>query len=85
MIHASDQVHVLLTNESRASSSRYEIIIGSAPKKDCVLKRIENGTSEELMRRNIVGHLRENETLSFWIEVEKERLLFGSGEQVKTV
>ncbi|XP_068673513.1 polycystin-1-like [Montipora foliosa] len=82
MIHASDKVHVLLTNESRASSSRYEIIIGSAPNKDCVLKRIENGTSEELMRRNIVGHLRENETLSFWIEVEKERLLFGSGEQV---
>ena len=85
MIHADDQVHVLLTKESRASSSRYEIIIGSVANKDCVLKRIENGTSEELARRNIVGHLRENETLSFWIEVEKDRLLFGSGEQVKTV
>lgn len=58
----------------------YEIIIGLVFNKDCVLKWIENGMSEELMRWNIVGYLRENEILLFWIEVEKERLFFGFGE-----
>ena len=85
MIDARDQVHVLLTSESRDSSSRYEVVIGSMANNVSVLKRIENNKTEEMMRRSIIGHLKENETRSFWIEVENERVMFGSGEQVRAI
>ena len=85
MIDASGEVHVLLTSESRASSSRYEVVIGSTANNDSALKRIDNGITEEVVRRNNTGHLKGGESRSFWIEVENGHLLFGSGEQVMAI
>lgn len=85
MIDASGEVHVLLTSESRASSSRYEVVIGSTANKDTVLRRIYNGSTEEVARRSNTGHLKGQESRSFWIEVENGHLLFGSGELVMAV
>ena len=82
MVDAKDQVHVLLTSESRATSSRYEIVIGSEKNTEVKLRRIKDGQNEELMMANVASPLKGNEMRSFWIDMEKERVLFGSGEKV---
>ena len=79
MVDAKDAVSVLLTSESRITSSRYEVIIGSTKSK---LRRIKGGSSEDLLVKNITEPLKENEMRSFWIEVETDRVVFGSGEKV---
>ena len=82
MVDAKDEVRVLLTSESRSTSSRYEIVVGSAENTEVKIRRIKDGQSEKLMMVNVTSPLKENEMRSFWIEVEKERVLFGSGEKV---
>ena len=82
MVDAKDQVHVLLTSESRASSSRYEIVIGSTQNSETKLRRIKGGVSEDMITANLTSPVKENEMRLFWIEVEEERVLFGSGEKV---
>jgi len=82
MVDAKDEVRVLLTSESRSTSSRYEIVIGSEESTEVKIRRIKAGQSEKLMMVNVTSPLKENEMRSFWIEVEKERVLFGSGEKV---
>lgn len=82
MVDARDQVHVLLTSESRASSSRYEIVIGSTQNSVTKLRRIKSNASTDVITANLTSSVKENQMRSFWIEVEKERVLFGSGEKV---
>ena len=73
---------MLLTSESRASSSRYEIVIGSMQNSVIKLRRIKSNASADVITTNLTSPVKENEMRSFWIEVEKERVLFGSGEKV---
>jgi len=82
MVDAKDEVRVLLTSESRSTSSRYEIVVGSEENTEVKIRRIKDGQSKKLMMVNVTSPLKENEMRSFWIEVEKERVLFGSGEKV---
>ena len=83
MVDAKENVSVLLTSESRATSSRYEIVIGYLRNTMTKLMRINDGMNgRDLMTVNMTDALKENEMRSFWVEVEKERVLFGSGEKV---
>ena len=82
MIDAQRKVTVLLTSGSLVTSSRYEIIIGSAEDNQLKLKRIKGNITADLLEKNVTGPLKENEMRSFWIEVETDRVVFGSGEVV---
>lgn len=82
MIDAQRKVTVLLTSGSLDTSSRYEIIIGSAEDNRLKLKRIKGNITADLLVKNVTGPLKENEMRSFWIEVETDRVVFGSGEVV---
>ena len=82
MIDAQRKVTFLLTSGSLVTSSRYEIIIGSAEDSQLKLKRIKGNITADLLEKNITGPLKENEMRSFWIEVETDRVVFGSGEVV---
>ncbi|MCG8406874.1 MAG: hypothetical protein MI923_16880 [Phycisphaerales bacterium] len=82
MIDAQGKVTVLLTSGSLVTSSRYEIIIGSAEDNQLKLKRIKGNPADDLLVKNVTGPLKENEMRSFWIEVESDRVVFGSGEVV---
>ena len=82
MINARDKVSVLLASGSLANSSRYEVIIGSDGDRQSKLKRIKDNRTADVLVENITGLLKENELRSFWIEVETDRVVFGSGEKV---
>jgi len=82
MIDAQKKVTVLLTSGSLVTSSRYEIIIESAEDNQLKLKRIKGNLAADLLVKNVTGPLKENEMRSFWIEVETDRVVFGSGEVV---
>lgn len=82
MVDTKDQVYVLLTSESRSSSSRYEIVIGSTQNSVTKLRRIKSNVSTDVITANLTSPVKEKQMRSFWIEVEKERVLFGSGEKV---
>ena len=82
MIDAQRKVTVLLTSGSLVTSSRYEITIGSAEDNQLKLKRIKGNLAADLLVKNVTGPLKENEMRSFWIEVETDRVVFGSGEVV---
>lgn len=82
MIDTQRKVTVLLTSGSLVNSSRYEIIIGSAEDNQLKLKRIKGNLAVDLLVENVTGPLKENEMRSFWIEVETDRVVFGSGEVV---
>ena len=82
MIDAQGKVTVLLTSGSLDTSSRYEIIIGSVEDNRLKLKRIKGNITADLLVKNDTWPLKENEMRSFWIEVETDRVVFGSGEVV---
>lgn len=85
MVDAEEQVSVLLTSESRSASSRYEVVIASKKNTFSILKRIKDDQSKEVMKVNTSSLVKENEMRSFWIEVEKGRIVFGSGEKVRDI
>ena len=80
MIDAKDKVHVLLTSDSRDNSPRYKMTIGSD---GYILSKSKGNQNEKLMESNVTAPLlKENETRLFWIDIEKDRVVFGSGEKV---
>ena len=81
MIDASDTVSVLLTSNSRDSSVRYQIVIGANG--NILLHHNTGEQSKKLTESNVTAPLlKENETGIFWIDIEKDRVVFGSGEKV---
>lgn len=82
MITARDKVSVLLTRNSRDSSFQYQIIIGSNG--NILLQSKAGEQSKKLTESNVTAPLlKENETRIFWIDIEKDRVVFGSGEKVR--
>ena len=81
MINAKDKVIVHLSSDSRYNTSRYEIILGSDG--NVMLQSKTGGQIKTLMESNVTAHLlKENEMRFFWIDIEKDRVVFGSGEKV---
>lgn len=81
MINARDKVSVLLTSSSRDSSLQYQIVIGSNGY--ILLHKKAGEQSKKLTESNVTAlSLKENETRIFWIDIEKDRVVFGSGEKV---
>lgn len=81
MINARDRVSVLLTSNSRDSSLQYQIVIGSNG--NILLYKKAGEQSEKLTESNVTAPLlKENETRIFWIDIEEDRVVFGSGEKV---
>lgn len=81
MINARDKVSVLLTSTSRDSSLQYQIVIGSNG--NIVLHKKAGEQRKTLTESNVTAPLlKENEMRIFWIDIEKNRVVFGSGEKV---
>ena len=81
MIDARDTVTVLLTSNSSDNSLQYQIVIGSNG--NILLHKKE---SKKLTESDVTAPLlKENETRIFWIDIEKDRVVFGSGEKVYLV
>jgi len=81
MINARDKVSVLLTSTSRDSSLQYQIVIGSNG--NIVLHKKAGEQRKTLTESNVTApSLKENEMRIFWIDIEKDRVVFGSGEKV---
>lgn len=81
MINARDRVSVLLTSNSRDSSLQYQIVIDSNG--NILLYKKAGEQSEKLTESNVTAPLlKENETRIFWIDIEEDRVVFGSGEKV---
>ena len=79
MIEAEDDVLVLLTSDSRGDDYHYKIEIGSNGS-----IALSNKTNEcEQRFKSNVTLLKANETRLFWLDIQTDRLVFGSGEQVK--
>ena len=84
MINAKEEVHVLLTSDSRATSPRYEIEIGAYGNTKSRLIRYSSDSNKNLLLNvSTPLILMENETRSFWVEIENDRVVFGSGEKVR--
>ena len=72
---------ILLTNSSRDSSLQYQIGIGSNG--NILLHKKAGEQRKKLTESNVTASLlNENETRIFWIDIEKDRVVFGSGEKV---
>ena len=81
MINARDKVLVHLTSSSRNNSLQYQIVIGSNG--NILLHKKSDQQSKNLTESNVTApSLKENETRMFWIDIEKDRVVFGSGEKV---
>ncbi|KAL9957163.1 hypothetical protein ACROYT_G038767 [Oculina patagonica] len=81
MIDAKDDVSVHLSSDSRDSNSQYAIIIGSDG--NIILQSKAGHQSRTLMESNVTAPLlKENEMRYFWIDIEKDRVVFGSGEKI---
>ncbi|XP_022780269.1 uncharacterized protein LOC111321599 [Stylophora pistillata] len=78
MIEAEDDVLVLLTSDSRGDDYHYKIEIGSNGS-----IALSNKTNEcEQRFKSNVTLLKANETRLFWLDIQTDRLVFGSGEQI---
>ena len=81
MVNARDKVSVLFTSSSRDNSLQYQIDIGS--NENILLHKKAGGQNKKVTESNVTAPLlKENETRIFWIDIEKDRVVFGSGEKV---
>ena len=81
MINARDKVSVLLTSNSRDSSLQYQIVISTNG--IMLLHKKAGEQSKKLTESNVTAPLlKGNESRIFWIVIEKDRVVFGSGEKV---
>lgn len=79
MINSRDNVSVSLTSTSRVDSHGYKIEIVANGK--VILKSNDDEIKQETKQSNVTL-LKENETRLFWVEIQAERLVFGSGDKV---
>lgn len=79
MISSRDSVSVSLTSTSRVDSHGYKIEIVANGK--VILKSNDDEIKQETKQSNVTL-LKENETRLFWVEIQAERLVFGSGDKV---
>lgn len=79
MINSRDDVSVSLTSTSRVDSHGYKIEIVANGK--VILKSNDDEIKQETKQSNVTL-LKENETRLFWVEIQAERLVFGSGDKV---
>ena len=79
MINSRDSVSVSLTSTSRVDSHGYKIEIVANGK--VILKSNDDEIKQETKQSNVTL-LKENETRLFWVEIQAERLVFGSGDKV---
>ena len=79
MINSRDNVSVSLTTTSRVDSHGYKIDIVANGK--VILKSNDDEIKQETKQSNVTL-LKENETRLFWVEIQAERLVFGSGDKV---
>ena len=81
MINARDKVSVHLTSSSRKNSLQYQVDIGSNG--NILLHKKDWQQNKKLAESYVTApSLKENETRIFWIDIEKDRVVFGSGEKV---
>ena len=81
MVDARDKVSVHLSSDSRYNSIQYEIILASDG--NMILQSKAGDQNKTLMQSNATAPLlKENEMRFFWIDIEKDRIAFGSGEKV---
>lgn len=79
MINSRDDVSVSLISTSRVDSHGYKIEIVANGK--VILKSNDDEIKQETKQSNVTL-LKENETRLFWVEIQAERLVFGSGDKV---
>lgn len=78
MISSRDSVSVSLTSTSRVDSHGYKIEIVANGK---VILKSNDDEIKRVIKSNVTL-LKENETRLFWVEIQAERLVFGSGDKV---
>lgn len=79
MINSRDNVSVSLTSTSRVDSLGYKIEIVANGK---VILKSNDDEIKQVTKQSNVTLLKENETRLFWVEIQAERLVFGSGDKV---
>lgn len=79
MINSRDNVSVSLTSTSRVDSHGYKIEIVANGK---VILKSNDDEIKQVTKQSNVTLLKENETRLFWVEIQAERLVFGSGDKV---
>lgn len=79
MINSRDNVSVSLTTTSRVDSHGYKIEIVANGK---VILKSNDDEIKQVTKQSNVTLLKENETRLFWVEIQAERLVFGSGDKV---
>lgn len=78
MINSRDNVSVSLTTTSRVDSHGYKIEIVA---NGGMILKSNDDEIKQVMESNVTL-LKENETRLFWVEIQAERLVFGSGDKV---
>lgn len=68
-----------LTTTSRVDSHGYKIEIVANGK---VILKSNDDEIKQVTKQSNVTLLKENETRLFWVEIQAERLVFGSGDKV---
>lgn len=68
-----------LTTTSRVDSHGYKIEIVANGK---VILKSDDDEIKQVTKQSNVTLLKENETRLFWVEIQAERLVFGSGDKV---
>lgn len=79
MINSRDDVSVSLISTSRVDSHGYKIEIVANGK---VILKSNDDEIKQVTKQSNVTLLKENETRLFWVEIQAERLVFGSGDKV---
>lgn len=79
MINSRDNVSVSLTSTSRVDSLGYKIEIVA---NGGMILKSNDDEIKQVTKQSNVTLLKENETRLFWVEIQAERLVFGSGDKV---
>lgn len=79
MINSRDDVSVSLISTSRVDSHGYKIEIVANGE---VILKSNDDEIKQVTKQSNVTLLKENETRLFWVEIQAERLVFGSGDKV---